>query len=67
MNDSSASGRRGCKMALDADHRGPVGNFPETRYCEQPQPPPIRRRTKIAMACVATACLVWLASRRWRS
>jgi Fe-S oxidoreductase len=55
------------KMALEGDHRGPAGNFPETRYCEQPQPPPIRRRTKIAMACVAAAFLVWLARRRWRS
>jgi len=56
------------RMALDRDHHGPSGNYPEAKYCVQPQPPPMKRRTKIALlalAAVGVAALV--ARRRWRS
>ena len=56
------------RMALDRDHHGPAGNFPEARYCVQPQPPPMSRRTKIALVALAAVGVAALVARhRWRS
>ena len=56
------------RMALDGDHRGPAGNDPEAKYCMQPQPPPMKRRTKIALVTIAVVGIAAvLARRRWRS